>query len=330
MDIDNLRVRSSGSLSNVQIIDERIDGNLLVVTIKAEVNYEDACPQSSGSHYTKSAAVTAFTLQQPLEANLGDLHNAPQVLSKQVANQLTDAGHLKAISASHLLIPGPGAATRDAAAGNITDQLMHFKDMDVQFIITGVIRDLQKFDPSRSSEGNILVNTYDKLDYRGRQHMRNFAMEVFVYDGYTGALIFREAYRDGGLWHLDDHTRTGFGTAAFLKTDYGQKVRSLVENVAKDLDEQLKCEPFRARILATDNNLITINAGAIAGIRPGDKLSVYRKSIFYDPLDRAHVRLENTRQTLVVNEVHPLFATGRIQGDTSQHNIQQDDVVLAW
>ncbi|MCW8885541.1 MAG: hypothetical protein OQK12_09850, partial [Motiliproteus sp.] len=69
---------------------------------------------------------------------------------------------------------------------------------------------------------------------------------------------------------------------------------------------------------------------AIAGIRPGDKMTVYRKFTFYDQQNNPHVRLENTRHTLVVNEVHPLFAEGKLATDSSRENIQQDDVLLAW
>ncbi len=330
---DNLQVRSVGSLTNVRVIDEQVQGNLFVMKIRADVETEDSCQQSTaGASYVKSAAITAFPVQHPTQASLGDLHDASRGISKLISDSLSRRGSLRALNASHLAVnPAPDtAASYQQDNGSISDTLPVFRDMDVQFIVSGVIRDLNMFDPTRNTEGNYFGYLYDSLDYRGRQHMRNFGIEVFVHDGFTGALLFSRNYRTGGIWALPDHTSTGFGTAAFLNTDYGQQVNRLIGQISQDLDRKLKCEPFRARIVRTRRNSITFNAGSVAGIRPGDKLMVYRKSTFFDQQNQPHVRLEDTRNTLTVNEVHPLFSEGKIGSDTERGNIQQDDVLIAW
>ena len=333
LSVDNLRVRSLGNLTSVKVIDEQVRGELFIIKISAEVDAESSCQNSgTAANYQKSAAIAAFPIQTPTQANLGGLHDARQIISKIVTDNLSRQGNLKAMNANQISV-NPDlstAASFEDTRGAVTNTLQNFKDLDVQFIVSGVIRDLNMFDPSRSSEGNFFRNLYDSMDYRGRQHMRNFALELFIHDGFTGALLFNRNYREGGLWRLDDHQKTGFGTAAFLKTDYGQKVNNLILEVSKDIEKQLKCEPFRARIVRTDRNSITFNAGAIVGVRPGDKLTVYRKSTFYDQQDRPHIRLENTEHTLIVNEVHPLFSEGKISVDTESKNIQQDDVLMAW
>ncbi len=332
LSVDNLRVRSVGNLTNIKVIDERVEGGLFILVIRADVEAEESCQQGSGSNYLRSTAVAAFPIQDQTQANLGALHNAQQAISKLISDSLSQQGDLRAMNASHLSVHNSlsTASSQQLSHGPITETLDNFKDLDVQFVISGVIRDLNMYDPSRNTEGNYFKYLYDSADYRGRQHMRNFAVEVFIHDGFTGALLFNRSYREGGIWALEDHAKTGFGTAAFLNTDYGQKVNALVRNISKDLNKQLRCEPFRARVVRTKGNSITFNAGAIVGIRPGDKLTVYRKSTFYDQQNIPHVRLENSRHTLIVSEVHPLFSEGKLSADTEQENIQQDDVLLAW
>lgn len=328
--IDNVRIRSNGKISDIQVINERIEGGVLIVRISADIETEGSCA-SSGADYLKTAAVTAFTIEEPQQANLGDLHNAERLISQRIARELSAMGHLQAINASQLRIYNNlSTNTGQYASGKLTQNMQNFADLDVQFVMSGVIRDLRKYDPSRSSEGNFFVGVYDKLDYRGQQHMRNFAIDVFIHDGFTGAQLMSKSYRVSGLWRLDDHEKTGFGTAAFLKTDYGQQVNKLLSEITEDLDKEVRCEPFRARIVQAQGNLVTFNAGTLAGIRPGDKMTVYRKSTFYDQLQQPHTRLENTRHTLVVNEVHPQFGIGRMDTDAQEQNIQQDDVLLAW
>lgn len=331
LNVDNVRIRSNGQLTDIKIIDERVSGDQFIVRISAEVVTEGSCA-SGGADYLKRAGIAAFVIEHPQQANLGDLHNAPSLISQRISQELASKGHLNAINAGHLSIGPvtPAASGYQQSQGPLTDSLSVFADLDVQFIVSGVIRDLSKYDASRSSEGNAFIGLYDKMDYRGQQHMRNFAIDVFIHDGYTGALLSNKQYRTGGLWRLDDHVKTGFASAAFLKTDYGQQVNKLLSQITQDIDKTLRCEPFRARIISTEGNLVTFNAGTLAGIRPGDKMTVYRKSIFYDQLQQPHVRLENTRHTLVVNEVHPQFGVGRVDANTEQENIQQDDVLLAW
>ncbi len=333
LSVDNLRIRSQGNLTDVRVLDERVQGQLFIIRIRALVNQQQSCQQAgSGANYLKAAAVAAFVIEHPLEANLGDLHDAAQTVSKLVADDLTAIGNLRAINAGQMKV---NPVTTTAAGlqqdnGAITDALPEFKDLDVQFIISGVIRDLRMYDPTRNSEGNVFKYYYDSLDPRGRQHMRNFAVDVFIHDGFTGALLFSRRFREGGLWTLDDHVKTGFASAAFLATDYGQRIHQLIRQITDELDQQLRCEPFRARIISTERNSITFNAGALVGIRPGDKLTVYRQSSFYDQQQQPHIRLENTRHTLIVGEVYPRFSVGKIDIDSEQKNIQQDDVLLAW
>jgi hypothetical protein len=193
-----------------------------------------------------------------------------------------------------------------------------------------VIRDLRPYDPTRHDEQNVLKVLYDKADIRGRQHLRNFAIDVFIHDGFTGSLLFSRSYRTGGFWDAADNERVGFYTPAFLKTDYGQKVRSLLSQVSAEINQHLQCEPFRARIIRTQDNKLTFNAGSVTGIQPGDQFRLFRKSVFYDTLDQPQIRLEDTQTQVIVNEVQPRFSVANMAEEATELNIQKDDLLMAW
>lgn len=330
---DNLKIRSRGSLSNVRVVDEQIRGDRFWMRIRADVDTDQSCALGDAhTRYTKSAAVAAFPLQHRQQAALGNLYAAEKQLSATLTTLINNEGRLRALNASHLSVnPMPQtAASYQSSQGSLTEALENFSELDVQFIVSGVIRDLNPYDPTRRDEDLIWKTFYDQLDFRGRQRLRNFAIDLFIHDGYTGSLIFSRSYRTGGYWDADDVDQVGFYTPAFLKTDYGQKVRNLLNQASRDINKQLLCEPFRARIIQTDQNRLTINAGTVVGIQPGDQFRLFRKSVFYDPLNQAHTKLEDTRQTVVVNEVQPRFSVANMDSPAVELNIQQDDVLMAW
>jgi hypothetical protein len=331
--IDNLRIRTLGNLTNVRILDERVKGDRFWLRIRAEVDTEQGCALGDAhSRYTKSAAIAAFSLLHRPQAALGDLYSIEQQLPKALVSSLNADGMLRAMNASQLVVnPAPQtAAAYQQPQGPISEALQNFSELDVQFIISGVVRDLSPYDPSRHDEQDSLKVLYDKLDFRGRQHLRNFALDVFIHDGFSGSLLFSRSYRTAGFWDADDNQRLGFFTPAFLKTDYGQQVRDLIGQVSREINQQLQCEPFRARIIATEQNRLTFNAGSVVGIQPGDQFRVFRKSVFYDTLDQPQVKLQDAQTSVVVNEVQPRFSIANMASDAVELNIQQDDVLMAW
>ncbi|MEH6473282.1 MAG: flagellar assembly protein T N-terminal domain-containing protein [Halopseudomonas sp.] len=333
MRIDNLRIRTIGSLSNVRVIDEQIKGDRLWLRIRADVTTGQNCALGDAhTRYTKSTAVAAFPLLTRNQAALGNLYTAEQQLPEALTKILNSDSFLRAMNASHLSInPAPlTAAAYQQDQGPISEALQNFSELDVQFIVSGVIRDLSPYDPTRHDEQNIWKVLHDQFDFRGRQHLRNFAIDVFIHDGFTGTLLFSRSYRTAGFWDADDNEQVGFYTPAFLKTDYGQNVRTLLTQVGQEVNQQLQCEPFRARIVRTQQNKLTFNAGSVVGIQPGDQFRLFRKSVFYDTLDQAHIKLEDTRSSVVVNEVQPRFSVANMDTNAVELNIQQDDILMAW
>ena len=84
------------------------------------------------------------------------------------------------------------------------------------------------------------------------------------------------------------------------------------------------------RISRVDGKTLHFDAGASTGIRPGDKLSLYRTFNFNDADQQRGVELTNVKTALTVSQVHPGFASGTIAVDPGRLNIQEDDLLIAW
>lgn len=333
LSIDNMQVSTLGTASNVEILDERISGRTLFVRIRAEIEFDERCAGSVQGHgYQKSVAITAFPMLHPAQASLGDLGSIQTELSNLLSNNINQMTNLRALNAGMLNVhdSAQNAPTRQLSAGALTTVLDFTRQLDVQYIVSGVIRDMTMrdssvIDPNR----NILVDLYNRLDYKSKRHMRSLVMDLYIHDGFTGALLFNKQYATAGRWHLPPETRTGFGSAEFWRMEYGQQTSQLLKQVTEDLNKELRCKPFSARITRSEGPFLWFNAGALSGIKQGDKLTVYRKSSFYTEDMRSHVQLSNTRKTMTVTEVQPTFAVGRLTEDGEIYNIQPDDVVIS-
>ncbi|WP_296058821.1 flagella assembly protein FlgT [uncultured Amphritea sp.] len=334
LSIDNMQVSTLGMVSHIEILDEKIQGRMLWVKVRADIDFEEGCAAGvSGHGYQKSVAVSAFPLLYPQQASLGSLSNIQTELSNILSNRINQTSNLRALNAGMLnvLETAATAPTRQLSAGALTTVLDYTRQLDVQYIVSGVIRDMTMYDSSVIDPNrNILTDLYNRLDYRSKRHLRTLVLDLYIHDGFSGALLFSKQYATAGRWNLEPEARPGFASAEFWRQDYGKQTRELLNQIAADLNDELRCMPFSARITKSEDNLLWFNAGALAGIKAGDKLTIYRKSNFFTDDMRSHVQLTNTRKTLTVTEVQPMFAIGRLAEDGTIFNIQPDDVVISW
>ncbi|MBR9827927.1 MAG: hypothetical protein GYB41_04695 [Oceanospirillales bacterium] len=332
LEIDTLRLRSLGKVSNVRIIDEQISRGQISVTIIADVDIAQGCKDSHPeTAYRKSLAVTHFPLEQPQEANNGYLHEIQQGLATLLAYELRQSSTFDALDAGSLNIIGnPGTApVRMLPEGTLTTLLHSSEQHQVQYLVSGVIRSLAPHQAIGPRDPNILVDLYRQADVVDRYHKRDFVLDLFIHDALTGTLQHQQRYHMNADWNADAHAKVGFGTPAFWQQPFGQELRSVIRAISNDIQLQLTCEPFTARITRTRNKEVWISAGSIDGLKPGDRLSVYRRLTHYDSQMRPEYELVNTEHSLTITRTQPNLASGTLDVDSETLNIQQDDIVIA-
>lgn len=332
IEIDTLRLRSLGRVSNVRVIDEQVNGNQVSVTIIADVDIAAGCRDShEETAYRKSLAITSFPLEQPGDANDGSLHEIQQGFATLLAYELRQSSTFDALDAGSLNIIGaPGSApVRLLPEGTLTTLLHNSEQHQVQYLISGVIRSLAPHHTSGPQQPNVLIDLYQRADLEKRYHQRDFVLDLFIHDAFTGALTHQQRYHMTADWNADSHDHIGFGTPRFWQQPFGQKLRSVIRAVSNDIQLHLTCEPFTARITRAREQEVWISAGSLDGLTSGDRLSVYRRLTHYDSQMRPEYELINTEHSLTLTSVQPTLARGTLEVNSETLNIQQGDIVIA-
>lgn len=323
----NLEIRSSAHVQKAKIISEKQNGDFLTVVARIDVTPDSQCSTGPTSYYKKTVGVTGFDLQTPQQARLGDLSNISRALPKSLANEINKQGYLKALTATNIaifpdLINAPSSTNFDGSLTNVT---RISEQLGVQYIISGVIRDIGEIYLRRPND----KDTKDLLD-EGIDKERNFVVDIYIYDGFSGALLFEHRYDEVGNWDISDHARVGFGSTKFWSIHYGKVIKQALKESALDASEELRCQPFIANIFRTEGNRIHIAAGSLAGIKRGDTFNIYRRYEVFNQLQSAQTQLNNANISVTIKQVQPNFSVGELAVDSHVLNVRQQDVVIAW
>lgn len=324
-----MRLASSARARNVKIIDEHRTGNLLRVTVRADMSAGQAeCGGGESSRLKKRVAVTGFPLMYPDQARVGRVDDAGEILPQQLQQGLRETGSLQVLSAtsSRLFQDLLNAPTTQQGSNRLTNVIQLAREMGTQFVVSGVIRDMGVADPSAwgSSVLDKMQRGLGAADMR-----RRFAVDMVVLDGFSGSPVYQQRFETTADWDAGPGSSAGFGSEGFRKTRYGEAVAGIVSDMTQAVTEALACQPFMTRITRVDGQAVTLASGATAGLRPGDELHLYRTARYFDSLGGTP-ELSDSRVTVTLNNVHPDFSRGRMPTQGGQVNIQRDDIAIIW
>ncbi|TBR37701.1 hypothetical protein CBF23_013925 [Marinomonas agarivorans] len=334
----NGELNSSSSLTGIgrtqksNIINEVREGNILTVTLLTEVTADHICSNGSTNLYRKSVGVTGFALQTPQQTNLGAIHSIPRQLPRDLVKIINAQGSLQALAATNIqiypdLINAPASTNSD---GSLTDIAQIGESLGVQYVMAGVIRDLGATNDHNPYKARTFNYFNDVPEEQKDYEIRNIALDVYLYDAFSGALLFEESYQEAGVWDLDRHRKVGYGSSQFWATEFGQSVQQVMHQAALDANTKLKCQPFMANIFRTEGNRVHINAGSVAGIKLGETFKAYRRYEIFNQLQDRTTQLNNANVTITIKQVQPNFSIGELNVDTKLLNLQPQDVVIAW
>jgi len=329
MQRDEIELKSQANIKDVEVLWEGSEHGIYNVTIRADVKSMEMCQQ--GNSLRKAVAVTGFGLVSAKQTSLGQLQNIEQDLARVFINTFNDSGQMHALDASHIgLYENPKfAPSVQNQQRHLTTSMALAQNLGAQYIVSGIIRGLDTL----STAADRVEQDESWLSLVGLTNEpteRQFVVDVFVHDGFSGALIFSNTYATQGKWNLDRMANIRFASPAFWKSNYGHAVQDLLAGAIDDVSMSLRCQPFMAKIIKTEGKRLHIEALAGAGIRPGDKFSIYRSGTFYNLDLEPRIELTNTDMKATVSQVQPQFIVAELAMSAQQLAIQRDDIVIAW
>ena len=328
---DQTSLKTNGQFRHVRVLQEKMINGILEVKVRAEFIEGGQCETNQGNGYRKAVAIAGFALQNPKDAVMGGLNNIEQRLPGVLSNTLNGRHRLHAMDSGHVLLFS--SVDRAPSSQNnlqrLTNSVELAKELGAQFVVSGVIRDLAMINPEADTK-QIWDTPLELVGLNREERDRNFVLDVYVHDGISGSLMFQNTYATSGVWEHDDFKRTGFATPEFWKVDYGKQVKNLLIEVVEDLNENLGCQPYMAKIIDTQGDYVRLDTGGSVGMRPGDELTVFRTSTFYNLDQDALTQLKDTKVKAVITQVQPRFAIAKLNKTPSRYAIQREDVLVAW
>src|SRR5690606_9275462 len=141
--LDRVSVRSDVRVRSLQVIDEQVRGDLMKLTVAADVITVDApsCAVNTANGYRKQVALLGFALQEPEQALIGQLQNIDRALPAVLAETLNQRRHVLALQATHLGLyqDVANAPARYNDRHLITYAVDTAKALGVQLVVSGVV-----------------------------------------------------------------------------------------------------------------------------------------------------------------------------------------------
>ncbi len=325
----SLSLRSDLRIGRVVQVAETVMDDWLSIQFRIQVLPQPVCPRTEASRYRKNVVFTRFALDPSAHADIGGLFDADEHLPEMLMARLGTSAHLEVLNGSHLTLYENVATspTVETDARVLTQVLSLARSLGAQFVVSGAVRSLAPLD-----EGTFGTSVWDGLLRTVGQadRAREFVADLYVHDGFSGALLQHRRYRTEGEWGVALHDRVPLNSAAFAATDYGAAVLAEINGMAADVEGQVACQPFITRIRKVEDKTLMIESGATQGVKPGDLLQVYRTRQLFEGTRYQGTELKDVKLALRVNQVQPELAFGDLSVDPTRYNVQTDDLLVVW
>lgn len=301
----------------------------VVQTSKASAARTAATCGSDG--YRRKVLISHFWIQHPAQTQ--DLDRFPDGIQIEMVRRLND-------SEQFLPQRSPGVAVFDLQP-QVFDPLVQPERVrelarlySTQFIVAGIVRDtsfsgerltLARGNEIRNGERKMVADlpilNFMQVGVKAAPTTRRFDMDLFVFDGVSGALVNRHRIAGKAEGDVLQSLSSGLGTMGFAETDYGRLLNNKLQEATEVVSQDLNCIPFSAKITRVEKNSVYIDAGYTSNVRPGDTFKIFKVSPVAMPIDSASFfpskRLGMPEEMLgiyTVNQVQPLFSLGTVSG----------------
>ncbi|MBM5571486.1 MULTISPECIES: flagellar assembly protein T N-terminal domain-containing protein [Deefgea] len=281
--------------------------------------------------YRRKVLISHFWIEHPAQTQ--DLDRFPDGIQIEMVRRLHD-------SEQFLPQRSPGVAVFDLQP-QMFDPLLQperVREMarlySTQFIVAGIVRDTsfsgERYtvvngneirNGERKAVANLPILNFMQVGVKAVPAERRFDMDLFVFDGVSGALVNRHRIAGKARGDVVQSLSAGLGTLGFSETDYGRLVNEKLQEATQVVSQDLNCIPFTATITRVEKNSVYIDAGYTSNVRPGDTFKVFKVSALAMPIDSASFfpskRLgmpEEMLGTYTVTQVQPLFSLGTVSG----------------
>lgn len=296
----------------------------VIPAVHAESSATPVCRADDNPAFAlrKSITVLNIAVENPqVAADMPDLGTA---VAKHLGQALQQRGEMRVRDGSNHAFDSSRLTLLGLVDTRLNAQLTHLgRELNSQLIVSGRITDLS-VTPRSNIMSRMLGYVLPRLG-----DSRIFALELTVYDSYSGTELLRKPYQtqaSGTINMLGMQPLKG----RFLDTDYGRAVSTLLDNTALDLQNALSCIPMMTTIAHIEGTTVQIKEGNESLLRPGDRLRLFhRQPAGIDKLGNEQF-IEEYVSDAYASRIFPDSAILELKDAKAASRLRQGDIARAW
>lgn len=309
---DQLEIRASGEISQIELIDEVYGNGFVTVSVRADIFPQDS--QCQASDYKKSIVTGHFKLRHRGQATIGGLYGIGPAMANRFKNEFLSQSRFSEITnvEPFNLVPSQFSDVEQTIAfGNRTG---------AQFILLAEIDDISvQKDPS------------SKLAFwKNKPAQRNLSLNYKLLSATTGELLLEGNETAVAPWRFKVQQSVDPNSSQFWQSDFGEAANHLLSQLTQKIDDTVSCMPAYGRIVNVNHTELSIDLGKSRGVKRGDELNVFKMTQFYDPLGKAHFQYRIHPVKVRVSDVYHNSAVVEPIDDVFLANIQPNDFVVRF
>jgi hypothetical protein len=315
---DSFQVRMDGEIRDIRLKSEKIKKGIITVNVVTDIVADRNKCLSAG--YQKSMSLLRFNIAHREHASYGAIYGINESFSRLLYQSLRK--NSQTFDAREFINQNIGFSGNSLPLrGNLTSEEVKqmSKSADSQYIIMGSITDLSTLKPTVNGLAKLLADELPE---------RNFRLNVQVFDGFNGSLLFDKSYSKVTKWEFGKHRIVDTDTLKFWRSQFGESLQLIIDDVLFDLDASLQCKLVEARVIAVDGNEVDINIGRNNGLKLGDKFVIKHTGSYIDQFGISRKKEVNSSSEVEVTNLYDQQA--RLITVTRQPtaNVQIDDLVI--
>jgi len=264
--------RGSYSIADSKVVDEWQEGAVYHVQVITSLTDKPLC---NGS-YRKKIVATAFPVVVPDQIGGAESQDLYGGIPREIGNILMESGIFISRNSTGTVLYSRPELAPDAVNSDtgISSSIIDIaRRQDAQFVLSGVIRDF-KIESGEYVRGSGFFAELKSLT-RDFVTRRSIGIDVFVHDGFTGALIFQHRYSDSIVGDISMPSGYTVGSERFRDTPAGHKITNITHQASQDIYQLLSCYPFATRVTQVVGDRIFIAAGSQDKVKVGDKFKIF-------------------------------------------------------
>ncbi|MFB0999249.1 MAG: flagellar assembly protein T N-terminal domain-containing protein [Colwellia sp.] len=316
---NEINIRASGTVNSFELVDETYEGNLVTVTIRADIFPQNK--QCFSSDYRKSLLITRSNLMHREQANIGNIYPIDSKLMAKLAYKINSEGiylDTKLLTREKAQFSRLNNSLQVEAIKSLTMSLSNISD--TQYVMYSEINDIS-FEQAATNGCE-----FWQEDIFNRQ----FSVSLYIYNGSNGESVFSKNYHSSAPWEFGKRQNVDVHSEVFWQSQYGMNIEKVLGDMIIDIDENMMCQPTRGKIVQLAGNSLTINLGKRHGVKVGDEFSLLHLDNIITDSGKTYAGFNVSPFTVKVTQVSQQSAQAITVDGQLLGNIQLDDLAVRY